>query len=41
MATCGPKRVLHTQLGVGTADGTVGNLRVVASRRGGTFLYFF
>ena len=40
MATCSPKRILHTKLGVGTADGTVGNLREVASVRGGDFFIF-
>jgi len=39
MATCGPKRILHTKLGVRTADVTVGNLRLVASRRGGGLYY--
>jgi len=38
MATRGPKRILHTKIGVGTADGTVGNLRAVTSG-GRTLLY--
>jgi len=29
IATCGPKRILHTKIDVKTADGTVGNLRAV------------
>jgi len=34
MAICGPKHILHTKI-FGTADGAVGNLRVVASGGGG------
>lgn len=32
-----PKRILHTKIGVGTADGTVGNLRAVTLEGGGDF----
>jgi hypothetical protein len=33
IATCGPKSILHTKIGVGTADGTVGNLCAVVLGR--------
>jgi len=40
MATCGPKRILHTKIGVGTADGTVSILRAVVSGGGGGEVLF-